>query len=481
MVSLAIRAVSAIGIFGAVSSGVYDYIDSPVGYTDHWVDPEKVTNGAGTFLDPLQFSQMLAFNPAGGRHRFRVLPGTLAVTGVNPDSKMPFLQPTFSGTEANPVIVRCEFSATKASTTSEQLTIIRRTAGQGSIIGTEGPADHWIFDGFKFEGGVRSTGGCEFCGGNENAVIVLRSCVGWQFTRFHVDGEQVDWTEQPSTNGGAIFMQGIDDIVLRDFLIENIGDPVLSTFIWHGVEMYDATDVEISYFTIRNVWGLGIHMKGAPNVQFQRNRIHHGTIDNCRDTGIHPFDVEAGVDPANHNYWWNIIIKNTGSDVGSGSAGHAVQFNVIGGPHRGTHLQNLTLVNSLNSSIMFRPVSYSADISIRNTVMDDAPKHLEFLDAFYPGNGNNLITFNYNRYNTFTNIDESSSGSDSTLAAWRTRSSQDLNSDTTTAQYVNAAGGNYQTATAVAADRPDTHGLYGTVGAMIRPGAWEACVHRSTL
>lgn len=468
----------------------YDHIDSPTSYTDHWMDPAKAVNGLGTFADPWQSSQVFAFNPAGGRHRIIVLPGDWNVTGVySGDSKMPFLNPEHSGTEANPVILKAQYASTNSSTTAEQLTIIRRTSGAGSIIGTPGTADHWLLDGFKFEG---THGG----GGNENAHIVLRSCSGWQLTRFWIDDEfasYVDTSTVPdgSTNGGGVYLQLVDHIVVKDFLIENLGstDPD-NLKVWQPIEMYDATDCEVSYGTIRNVWGIGVHMKGAPAVDFQRNLIHHLLVDNCEDGGINPYVVQAGTDPADHNYWWNIVVSNCPN--------HAAEFNFIVNAelglvaHQGTHFQNITFVNTGNSTIMFRPVQYTQYISIRNCVLDDSPKHIEFSDAFYPsidgtpddGYGNAEITWDYNRYNNFSNIDESASGSDSTLAAWRTRTDAahpatgwDDNSDTTTHTY--AGGGSYVTHSSVAADRPDTHNLYG--GGNVRVGAWEPVGHRPSM
>jgi hypothetical protein len=450
------------------SSADYDFIDNPVGYTDHWVAPGS-TSGTGAFATPYTITQMLQFPIAGGRHRFILKPGTYSITGAAGDSKMPFLDPQSSGTVANPVLVKAQFAATNASTTPAQLSIIRRTGGQGSILGTQG-RNYWRWDGFKIAG---THGGNGF----ENAHIVLRSAIGWWFTRFHIDDEFASYVgleHEPtgSTNGGGIFMQLISSCVLRDFIIENLGNPIGANLrVWQPVEFYDTTDTEVSYFTIRNIWGIGVHMKGAPAVQFQRIRIHHGLVDNCRDTGIHPYDVEAGTTPANHNYWWNIVVKNSG--------GHGVQFNVIGGPHRGTHLQNITVVNSTNSSVMFRPETYSSDISIRNSVFDNSSKHIEFLDALYPQGGNNSIVWDYNRYNRFTNIDESGSGSDSLLVNWRSRSGQDANSDTATAAYVNAAGGDYTTATSVTADAPDTHNLYG--GGTVKRGAFELLGHRTNV
>lgn len=478
----------ALLLYDAADSAFYSYIDSPVGYTDHWVYNGSTT-GTGTEGSPYTLNQMLTFPISGGRHRFILKPGQYSITAVASDSKMPVLDPTNSGTAANPVIVTAQFSATKASTTAEQLTVFRRTAGAGSILGTAGGADYWLWDGFKMAG---SHGG----GGNENAHIVLRSCVGWEFTRFWIDDEFDSFVpfipcpgagcNDGSTNGGGVFIQASSQIFVSDFIIENLGQAGGGNLVvWQPIEMYESTDVEVQYGTIRNIWGIGVHMKGYQGfAHFQRCNIHHLLLDNCQDGGLNPYVVQAGTNPANHNYWWNIIVKN--------SQNHAAEFNFIENAglglvaHQGTHFQNITFVNTTNSSILVRPAQYTQYISVRNCVMDDSPKHLEFLDALYPstggipddGYGNEQIAFDYNRYNN-GNIMESGSGTDTNLTAWRLRSVWDDNSDDTPHTYVNAPGGNFLTHSSVPANRPDTHNRYG--GANVRPGAWEEVGHRDTL
>jgi hypothetical protein len=449
----------------------YAFMDSPVGYTDHWVYNGS-TSGSGSELSPWTIAQFLAFNPSGGRHRVIMKPGRYNITTAAADSKMPVWELAGGGTAANPYLIKAQFPATNSSTTAGQLTIIDRTAGSGSLMGTAnngGIKNHVRVDGLKFEGGHGGNG-------NENAHIVLRSCNNWWFTRFWIDGLSEDTTSQPSTNGGGLFAQGVSSLFFRDFIMDNLGNPSTSTKIWQGVELYDATDCDFSYFTLRNIWGIGVHMKGAPNVQFVRNRIHHGYIFNPGDGGLNPYDVEAGTNTANHNFWWNIVVD------GNGLASHCAEFNVIGGPHRGTHFQNITMRRSRFGALMFRPVAYSDGVTIRNCVFDmqgiAGQHHIEFLDALYPMLGNDQIIFNYNRYNNGI-IMESGSGTDTTLAQWRSRSGEDMQSDETTHTY--AGGGSFITHASVPADRPDTWGLYGPAGALVPVGCFQPAGHRTTV
>jgi hypothetical protein len=461
---------------GGGGDDTYEAIDNPgVDYVDCWVDPDKISNGDCSEGNPNQISQMLGSRPVGTGIRFRVLAGTTSVTTAAGDSKMPVLDPSYSGTESHPIIVRAECPASRSSCSGSEW-IIERTASAGSILGTAGGADYWHIDGPKFQGGH---GG----GGVENAHIVLRSTVGWQFTRFHIDGDQEDTTAEASTNGGGIYMQLVDDVLIQDGIIEQIGAPG-STEIWQGVEMYDATDVELAYLTIRTIRGLCIFMKGAPAVEFQRNRIHHNKISACSDVGMHPYDVFAGTTTGNHNYWWN----NTVAD-----SDHCIKFNVLDREHQGTHFQNNTCVNNANVSLQFEPggvgSSYGQYISIRNNVFDDSTKHIEWFNQFYPGvpnppidgggDGNELIVFDGNRYNNFTNVMESATGNDDTVGEWQARSSSDAGADATAHTYTNFAGGDYTTATGVAADRTDTGNLYG--GGSVRVGAWEPVGARTSL
>lgn len=441
-----------------VSTGEYDFIDAPVGYTDHWVSPTRTSNGSGNSqADPMQWSQMMSFNPAGGRHRFIVMPGQLSVTGNIPDdTKMPYLQPSFSGTAANPVIVKAQYPATNSATTGGQYSVIRRTANIGSILGTEGGASYWRFDGFKFAGGNGSAGSD---GGNEKAAVVLRSTEGWWFSRCHFDGEEADWTSIGSTNGGCFFMQLVSDCVIQDCLIENYGDWGNGSDIWQGIELYDATDNIFRRCTIRNIWGLGFHMKGAPAVAFQRNQIYDMYIENCNEAGISAFDVVAGTNPANHNNWHNIIVKD---------CFHGMVFNA-NSPHQGTHLQNCTFIDC-PEQIMFTlgigHPGYTQYISVRNCVVYSGGIALMWLDGFHDPDP----VFTNNRYNGNTTFMNSGAGN-TTLATWQgpTFGSRDAGSDSNVPVFTNSGAGNYTTATSVTADAPDTGGFFG--GGTIRRGA----------
>lgn len=478
-------------------AGEYDNIDNPVGYTDLWVDPEKATNGDGSLGNMYQFSQVMS-HPSPSAKRFIVIPGRLSVTAVNANSKFPALFPVNSGTQSQPAILKAQFPATRASTTEAQMTIIDRTSGAGSIIGTySSGGDHWRLDGFKFEG---THGG----GGNENAHIVLRNRTGWWITRTWIDDNFESFVpfigcpgtgcNDGSTNGGGIFIQGTTFCKVRDVLIENLGQVGGGNLIvWQPIELYDTTDFEASYFTIRNVWGIGVHMKGEQfGPAFRRNYIHHGVVDNCRDSGCNPLFVRAGTNPADHNRWWNIIVSNCDN--------HGSEWNMIGpDPHTGTHFRNMTYVNNGGSNVMFRggtdtQIAYSQHCSIKNSVFRGTPKHLEFLDHFYPGDttfwglDNEEIQLDYNRYNNATNIAEAANGSSSTLSAWRSRTDTakppngwDDNSDDTVHTYEDFLGGDYHTAGSVPADRPDDLGVYGTVGALVPPGAWERGGYRDNV
>lgn len=474
-------------LYNPVSGAEYDWADAPAGYTDLWVDPQKATNGDGSVGNPYQFSQVMS-HPSPAAKRFICLPGRLSVTAVDAgDSKMPALRPSVSGTQAQPAILKAQFPATRSTTTPEQMTIIERTANAGSIFGSTG-ADYWRFDGFKFEG---THGG----GGNENAHIVLRSCTGWWVTRTWIDDQFESFVphipcpgvgcNDGSTNGGGFFLQGIDFSVFRDVLIENVGQEIgTNLLIWQGFEMYDVQDTEFSYFTIRNIWGIGVHMKGNPEREFLRNRVHHAVVDSCADSGCNPYQVRASTQ-ANYNYWWNIVVSNCGK--------HGSEFtSTMPDGHYGTQFQNMTYVNNGFSNIMFRNNNYLGDhVGIRNSVFSGTGKHIEFLDQLYPGTptfggvGNEDIAWDYNRYNNTTAIAQSGSGTDANIAAWRSRTDAahppgwDDNSDTTAHTYVNFAAGDYHTNSSVAADRPDHWGRYG--GGNVRPGAWETGGYRNNV
>lgn len=449
---------------GASSSSDYAWIDSPVGYTDYWVDPARVTTGAGTQVNPYSWNQMMTLNPpAGGRHRFIVMPGQLSVTTAQSSSKFPAIQPTWSGTAENPVLLKAQFPATRSSTQSSQMTVIRRTAGVGSLFGTFNSANYWRVDGLKFAGGNGSQGAD---GGNEKANMVLRNCTGWWVTRCWVDGEQADHTSQPSTNGAAIYMQQITQIRIQDVILENMGSPTSAARIWQGIEWYDGADIDISYFTVRNCYGLGVFQKGIQfGPQFQRNYIHHGIVSACADTCYHPYYVSAGSDPANHNYWYNLVADQRGVSGFS----KCFLLNAIV-PHQGTHVQNCTFIGG-REAVSFVPSQYTADISFDNNVWYQNVDNIVFQDGPAWGlQGNNLIQWDWNQYSGQTGAMVQVNTTLNNLSQWQASPYlKDANATNAAPSFVNFAGGDFRTnGPAVAPDRWVKFG-----GGTIPRGAFE--------
>lgn len=424
-------------LYGAIAAADYDFIDNPVSYIDHWVDPEKSTNGAGTEADPYQWSQMMSFNPAGFRHRFIVLPGQLSVTGNIPDdTKMPYLDPQFSGTAANPVLVKAQYPATRSTTTSEQMTVIRRTANIGSILGTQGRS-YWRFDGFKMEGGCGSLG---TDGGNEKANIVLRSASGWWITRFWIDGEEADHSSQLSTNGGAMFFQRIDHVVVRDVIIENIGDHSSQDAYWQGVELYDTTDSDFSYFSIRNCYGMGFFMKGEYDIAFQRNHIHHGFAEDCAEACYMAMRIGAGPDPADHNYWYNLVADQRGTP----GFNKCFLLNAIE-PHTGTHVQNCTFIGGRESFSAVAGPTYTEHVSFHNNVFYLSGSNIVFQDGSWGPNTDDIV-FDYNLYNGHTVSFAETTTTLSNLEQWRASPYfKDTNGSASAPSFVNFAGGDLRT------------------------------------
>jgi hypothetical protein len=449
-----------------VSTGEYDFIDNPVGYTDHWVDPTRTSSGTGTQATPYTFNQMLQFNPAGGRHRFIVMPGQLTITGAAANSKFAFLDPLFSGTAANPVLVKAQFPATRSGVQRSQMTIIRRTSGVGSILGSQG-RDYWRFDGFKLEGGHGSFG---VNGGEEKAHISLWDAEGWWITRFHVDGEEADHQSVPlgSTNGGAIYMQRAHNTKIMDVILENIGDHSSSDRTWQGIEWYECTDVDISYFNIRNCYGLGVFQKGVQSgPQFQRNYIHHGIASQCYDTCYHPYYVSAGTNPANHNYWYNLVADQRGVP----GSRKGIQLNAII-PHVGTHFQNFTLIGC-GEALGIRDggtIQYSEHVSFHNGVWYQNATNIQFIHGAAWGSGNDDdIVWDWNQYNgqTTTHV---GGFANVTYDNWRLSPYlKDANGTNAVPSFVNFAGGDLRTNGAAVC--PDHWNKFG--GGTVPRGAFQ--------
>lgn len=442
----------------------YDWMDSPVGYTDHWVDPEKTTNGDGSSGNPYQWSQMMSFNPGGGRHRFIVMPGQLSVTGNIPDdTKMPYLDPVFSGTAANPVLVKAQYPATRSTTTTEQLTIIRRTANIGSILGTQG-RDYWRFDGFKMEGGCGSQGAD---GGNEKANIVIRGATGWWITRFWIDGEEADHSNQASTNGGAMFCQVVNDLVVRDVIIENIGDHTSADQYWQGIELYDTWDSDFSYFTIRNCYGMGFFMKGEYDFPFQRNHIHHGFAEDCAEACYMAMYINAGTNTADHNYWYNLVADQRGTP------GFNKCFLLNGiVPHTGTHVQNCTFIGGRESFSAVAGPTYTNHISFQNNVFYLSGSNIVFQDGSWGANTSPIV-FDWNQYNGHTVSFAETTSTLSNLEQWQgSPYNKDTNGSSAAPSFVDFANGDFRTNGSAVA--PDHWNLFDVGGSNVPRGAFQA-------
>lgn len=457
-----------------VSTGDYDWIDNPVGYTDHWVDPARTTNGLGTFENPYSVAQVMTLNrPSTERHRFIVKPGQLSVTTQQSSSKFAAITPTWGGSEANPVLFKAQYPATRSTTTPSQMTVFRRTAGIGSIFGKSdvSPANYWRIDGIKFEGGNGGTGSE---GGNEKANISLWGATGWWITRCWVDGEQADWTSITSTNGAAIYMQGCIAPVVRDVLLENMGRQFSNSRVFQGIELYDTRDGDFSYFTIQNCYGLGFFMKGYQvyQIHFQRNRVHHGFIQSTHDSALHPYYVVAGSNTANHNFWYNIVVDQRGV-ASSQPFRKCVEMNSIE-PHQGTHFQNCTFIGG-GECIGVRPgAGYTTDISFRNNIFyQNTVSNFTLIGGqAWGANGNNNFTFDHNLYNGHpANVHAQVPGNIS-FAQWQgSPYSKDANSVTTAPSFANFAGGDFRANGSNAV--PDTWGLFGPQGALIPRGAFQ--------
>lgn len=451
------------------SSAAYSDIDALT--PDFIVDPARTTNGSGTEASPYQPSQAFGLNPNGQRVVFEWLPGNLDFTDADPNSKFSRWHPLHSGTVSNPIIHRCRYKASRATTTAQQLTSIRRTGGAGGILGILNTNYCW-FDGFNLPTWIGSHDG------NENYHFSLwgSGCTGIRFVRFKIDGQGIGNSTKDSTNSGGIWAQPSTGFEVADGFIANIGQLGTQYDIWSGVEVYDTQGLHVHHLTIDSVHGFGVFLKGDPNREFIQCRIHHVLTRNCTGSAYFAYQVEADPPLSNMNWWYQLIALNCGRGVELNRAGDP-EINI--GPHRGTLFQNFTFVGC-NEGIAIRPGdpgdggdAYAPLIRFRNGVFYQNATNIGVVDQFWDAIGIDSIEFDYNRYNGETTRHFNDANGDRNFAEWQDLQGngvdQDQHGDTDVPTFVNAGANDYRTAQGAPQDGSD---YLGVLGNDLRRGAF---------
>lgn len=418
---------------------------------DFIVDPARSTNGTGSEGSPYQPSQAFGVDPSGQRVVFEWLPGNLDFTDANANSKFSRWHPDFSGASGQPIIHRARYKASRLSAGHANLTQFRRTGGTGAILGILNTSYCW-FDGFSIP---TFTGAHD---GNENYQFSLwgSGCTGIRFLRFRIDGEGLGNSTQSSTNAGAIWAQPSTDFEIADGFVSNVGEFGTTNDIWSGFECYDTQGLNLHHVTFENIHGFGVFLKGDPNREFLRNRVHHCLVKNVSASCYFAYQIEAGTTPLSDLNWWYHLIGIDGLQ-------HGIQLNrAAATDHSGTIFQNFTLVGC-NEAVAIRGAAstgFSPLIRLTNGVFYQNNTNIQLTNGFPWGTvGSDNIEFDYNRYSGHVTAHFNDSNGNRAFGSWQTLLgngvTQDQNGDTSVPNFVNAAGEDYRTAAGEPQDADD--------------------------
>jgi chitodextrinase len=472
-----------LGSYSSLSSATTQAASTTTSYSafdaltaDFIVDPARTTDGAGTEGSPFQPSQAFARNPNGQKLVFEWLPGNLDFTTSDPNSKFSRWHPLFSGTLANPIIHRCRFKASNASTTPAQLTSIRRTGGSGGILGVLG-TDYCWFDGFNIPNWTGSSGA-------ENFQYSVWGGRGNKFTRGVIDGQSLG-VAGSSTNCGGVFHQDTDDCVVADTIVRNIGNSAGSS-LWSAFESYGVDNLQIYNCTISNVHGFGIFEKGEttrfhPN---RGNRFYRNKISSIRRRALFSYVHHTGTslsdatwwyqnlvyDVQEQGFWINPIVGLPPDDIFLPWSGVVVVNNVFAF----CGFDGLAWRHGGTISPEFAPI-----FQFRNNIFYANTKNIGFEGSTWATIAADAAQFDYNRYFGHTNHFEDSNGTRN-FASWDDLigylgQRNDEHGQNADASFQNATGRDFRLATGSAARNAGTDYLSllgGSSSAPINQGAY---------
>lgn len=449
-----------------------EYRQNTYGAPNHYCDPtlsNAAPSGSGTLGDPWNLLRCQTEPVAGDV--VGLLPGVGTISATDSDQVIAF-QPTHSGTVNNRIVYVTKYAAVALGSTPADVaananrTEIRHdgtaeTNAQGS--GTGGPLygssigyDYITYDGLFTDMAYAHIH-------EDSGVIRVERATGIHFKNFVVKGT----AEQVWSNAMVYRANGATDTVLSNFMVHDFTN---TSDFGQGSAFcasYGDENFIMEHFDIKNV-GKGIYLKGpyptTPGTETHWNNgiIRYGKV----------YDGTAGfrfgsADPTTYVDVHHVLTYGN-TDTGM------VFSNEVAGVRRHVRVDHATIIGGASGLNQLGSVYLKSDTGTGNEIMNS------IIDV-RSGAGYNLFTeetsasyatdftSNYNGFsrNSADLANYVNTADQTTIAAWRTASSNDANSafyNVTSSDIFNNRGSNdYTIATGHAALTADSTG--GQLGA----------------
>lgn len=381
MVNLVLRARNAVGIFNQASGGgaaEYSWDTSDPNYI---VDPARTTNGTGSEASPFQPSQAFAVDPSGQQVIFEWLPGNLDFSDTAADYRGPRWAPQYSGALNNPIIHRTRYKAGDPNVSSSNYTSIRRTGGNGGILGPNGPSDSLktdiYFDGFNIPTGAGVGPGDNT--GSETFMYSAWNAARCKLVRARLDAQSNLVILEASNNYGGVWHQECDDCEVADTLVQNVGS-TSGAQVWSGFEHYSVQGLNIHHCDIDNIRGQGIFEKGETGQQNLGNRYHHNNVRNVggNNAAFFQYIHTTGLTLANASWWYQNVVYDCQAFFRS---------NYIGTAQTGVVVINNTVARMSNWGMFFNNHTHSPLWAVRNNIFFNP------IYSYYPEDGSGWTSY----------------------------------------------------------------------------------------
>lgn len=449
-----------------------EYRQNTYGTPTHYCDPAQVGTGSGTLVSPWNLTQCLANAAPGNVVGF--LPGVGTLTTTNNDN-IPAFNPTNGGTNttvgSGRIVFVTKYAAIALSSvdTNPNRTELRHDGVAPTIVGGVGAGDGCAIYGSNGKNYLTYDGffsNVIYCYPKEDSGILrAESATGVQFKNFEVKGATVTM----ASNAVLYRTQDVIDTVASNFRIYDWhNDPTGSSTPQGGAwcDLYGDRNYLIEQFDVSNT-DSGFYAKGtAPsNVNYNYGTIRYGIIRSMTNYNGSSWGMRFNdFDNSNTTTVHHVLIYGIESSGIALSSETTDPRNVL--IHHVTVAKgSATNVNG-HGPVYIKEAASMSSVELRDNVFDhDSGTYGSMVDAGEL-TGAAMPTMNYNGYtkNGSTTNWSYNGGNSTTIANWRTASSQEANSQVlTTPIFTDRTNNDYTIAAGHAALTADSAG--GQLGA----------------